>query len=243
VLAWAGRGGQPVLACALAALAAACGATMLPARAQAASAPPKHLQREAYIDVSHLERVDANPWLPDGTGGLLYNLMRSDILPRVAQRFPDLRRVGEGDLMVLVAPARPFTARELEQLDAFVTRGGMLILCATCEDLPCTRELLTRFQLRVLPVPLGAVTPDHNSSGLFFADAWAAQGEGRNPRVLCRAWEHPTIVLQRHGRGQVLFIADKAFLLNRNLETVNAHVPPNILFLKKVFATGFGREK
>ncbi|MEI7899256.1 MAG: hypothetical protein WCK89_03320 [bacterium] len=241
VLVGAGYAGRPILACSLAALVAAAG--LLPAKRQAAHASPKRLQREAYVDVSHLERLDSNPWHPDGLGGLLYNLMRSDILPRVTCRFPDLGRAGEGDLVILVAPARPFTGVEMGRLDAFVARGGMLVLCVTSEDIPATRALLNRFGFRVLPLPLGAVTPEHNSRGLFFTDAWAVQGEGGNSRALCDAWEHPAIVLQPRGRGRVLLIGDKGFLFNRNLESVNTYVLPNILFLKEVFAAGFGSEK
>jgi len=233
---------RPLLVvCALAASGAFALVSLRPAAAQRA---PSAIRRQpaAYIDESHLERFDPNPWQPGGIGGLVYNLMRNGTLPYMAARFPPAD-LAPGDVLFLLAPARPFSPADLRVLDAFVEQGGRLVITAGYDGLESTRRLLEHFQFRVEAVPLGPLGTNLNSRGINFSEAWAVRAEGPAAETLCTAWNYPVIARQRRGQGTVLLVGDKNFFCNRNLEDIRSYSVPNILFLRYLFTTCFMKEK
>jgi hypothetical protein len=188
----------------------------------------------AYIDTSHLERVNLDSWgEQDGLGGLTFNLIRNGYFPKVLRKF-DPERISISDLLIIIAPAKPFSVQEIECLGKFVRRGGRIILTVGWEEKAPSQELLQYFNCDIDNTPLGRVSPDQNIEGLTFNEAWPVIHNQENTEVLCQVWDYPVVVYKRHFKGGVLLIGDSSFLLNRNLEGFYYHFLSNIMFIKKV---------
>ena len=115
-----------VLAAALAvSVAAATGVSRHVARVMPGD--PIGAARVAYIDASHLESYNDEPWSNDGIDGLVMTLARNGFVPL---KLPELtaERLERAALLVSIAPARPFSAGEREAVREFVERGGVFVL-------------------------------------------------------------------------------------------------------------------
>jgi len=195
----------------------------------------------AYIDISHLERCHLDSWSPDAFGGLTYNLMRNDYMPFVLRHFSK-RQIQNSQLLVIIAPAKPFSGQEIEVLESFVRHGGYIIFTLGREERTGSQSLLRKFQMDIGNTPLGRIEPSQNSGGLFFYKAWPVICEQNEVEVLCKAWDYPVIVFKPYHQGGVLLVGDSAFLLNKNLEGLYNYHLPNIEFLKQVIDEKFEGE-
>lgn len=195
----------------------------------------------AYIDASHLERFDLDAWgEQNGFGGLAYNLQRNGYIPLVMRHY-NRKEVLNAKLLVIVAPAKPFTEDELASIDEFLNAGGNVILTVGWEDGDACRNLLQHFNLDLKNIPLGRITPDQNSKKISFHNAWPISHVGENVEIIARAWDYPVAVIKPHGKGRLLLVGDSAFLLNRNLEGLHNYLIDNILFLKDVLVNKLNR--
>jgi len=193
----------------------------------------------AIIDTSHLERINLDLWgEPDGFGGLIYNLIRSGYFPQVLRAF-DTQRLRDADLLIIIAPAKPFADREIEFIDEFVRQGRHLILTVGWEERDASQGLLEHFSLGIDNTPLGPVSPSQNDQGLSFYKAWPVIYDKESAESLCQAWDFASVVYKRHGKGGIFLVGDSSFLLNRNLEGLHNYSLPNIMFLRKVINTKF----
>ncbi|MGQ9574241.1 MAG: hypothetical protein ACUVUC_02900 [Thermoguttaceae bacterium] len=194
----------------------------------------------AYIDESHLNRFSWEGWRSDGIMPLAATLMRNDFLSLMLPEITPERLQG-ARLLVVIAPAKPYTRRQRQTIRQFVDQGGILILTVGHEKAGPSRALLEEFLLYVgghpedlkallgEPKPLGHVkTPyfrgtDYSAAVRFFAgwpiDAWhryslflSHYGYQYAPYPL------PTIVIRRHGEGIVALVGDSDFALAKNLE-------------------------
>ncbi len=195
----------------------------------------------AYIDASHVSPYSDANWAFDGINGLALTLMRSGYLTLT---LPELsrERLERAAVLVTIAPARRYTAKERRELVGFVERGGTLFCLVGAEEAAASDPLLAGFGLRVSPSPvptagrwrepepLGHVRaeytvarPDAPNAGrpvVQFHAAWPVSAPG-DAEVLVRAAGGPSVVVCRPiGRGRVVVIGDTAFALNRNLEYV-----------------------
>lgn len=185
----------------------------------------------AYIDDSHMERVDPAYYADTGTAGLAHNLMRNGFLPLLLKRF-DRASIRSSTLLVIIAPAKPFRKSETDAMQAFVRDGGTLIICTGWEESAGSVGLLRTFGVRISNVPLGSVAPAQSPEGTSFCEAWPVRGERAGAECLCKVWDYPVIIAESYGRGRVIVIGDSSFLLNRNLEGSDYFYQENILFLK-----------
>jgi len=189
----------------------------------------------SYIDVSHLERFNLDAWgEPNGFGGLCYNLVRNGYYPLVLRKF-DRLKILAAQVLVLIAPAKPFTDDQVGVLEEFVRSGGCLILTLGWEEKDACRSLLKQFDIDVENIPLGRIAPSQNLQGLSFNNAWPVTHGKNDTKVLCSVWNYPVAVLKRHAKGAILFVGDSSFLLNKNLEGLYNYSLSNIMFLKRVF--------
>jgi hypothetical protein len=190
----------------------------------------------AYIDTSHMERVD-NKYDGDNSFlGLSYNLMRNGYLPLEMREF-SAERLLAGKVFVAMAPTRPFSAAEVAAVERFMEQGGTFILCLGWEEAANLQPMLRGFGLAVEGVPLGPVAPEANDKNIHFYNAWPVRLErGREGRVVCalKAGPYPLIVEQARGSGRLILVGDSHFLGGVNLESYESFVEENIHFLRDV---------
>ncbi len=207
-----------------------------------AAADSSHLHGLAYLDASHLELYSTRDWVFDGTNGLALNLMRNGYLTLGLRDWTD-ERLQTADVLVSIAPGRRFSDRERDQIDRFVSDGGLLICTVGAEQAEASRELLARFRIRVPaspvptttksyePIPMGHVRSlylDANQYGVgdyrvgvTFHAAWPVESQGEPAEVLVAGLrERPIVVSRDHGNGTVVVVGDSSFAMNKNLEYI-----------------------
>lgn len=193
----------------------------------------------AYIDISHFERINLDSWgNPKGFGGLTYNLIRNGFYPQVLKTFDESKILG-AELLLIIAPAKPFHERELKLLQEFVRRGGSLILTVGWEEKTGCKRLLQYFGLDIGNIPLGRVSPSQNLQKITFYEAWPVIYDQENTEALCYVWDYPVVVYKHYFKGGILLVGDSSFLLNQNLEGLYNYSIANIMFLKKVISEKF----
>lgn len=189
------------------------------------------VKRAALIDVSHSERTSTRPLDEEGLDGLAAALARQGYHPVVSREISQDALRG-ADVLAIQAPAARFSKGELDAIDRFVSRGGLLLLAAGFEEYDGARGVFERFGLRVAGVPLGRLN-DGGSGGPQVWEAWPVEVEaGSGARTLVGAWDYPVIVSLRHGSGRVIAAGDSSFFTNRNLETVDGALEANVDFLR-----------
>jgi hypothetical protein len=205
----------------------------------ALSTPIRHV---AYIDSSHLESFSRRYWGYDGIDGLALNLMRNGYLPLTMPEV-SAERLSGADLVILIAPARSFSAKECRELEEFVRGGGVLISMIGAEDAAANHRLLDEFGVSVAvspvptcgdarePEPMGRFRTlyfDGNlygvgdyQTGVTFHNGWPVTIDGASGEVLVYGMRDEPIVVQRVvGQGSFVLIGDSDFALNKNLEYV-----------------------
>jgi len=192
----------------------------------------------AYVDASHLERFSAEIWDDNAVTGLHANLMRNGYLPVTFKEFSEAK-LRQAQLLVIIAPTRPFSAREIATINDFAAQGGVVVISVGWEERHASNALLKSFKVRLGDVPLG---PGHTAQAtigeerrLRFYEAWPVISEAEGAITLATAFDYPVIVLQPWGEGHVLVIGDSGFLLNKRLEGKEYYNEDNILFLREVF--------
>jgi hypothetical protein len=149
----------------------------------------------AYVDATHLSRAAGEGWRPDGLMGLHLNLSRAGYHTMNLDRW-SRRRLDGAALVISVAPTRPYSREELDDLERLVRRGGKLILTIGGQDTGPARSLLERFgfriaQQRVPPDPQRAHTrPAYEEAGaLGYFKLQALEGGEFGPTVMFyEAW-------------------------------------------------------
>ena len=185
--------------------------------------------RLAYIDGSHMEAYSRESWRPDGTGGLALTLMRNGYL---TLSLPELtaERLEGASLLVSIAPAREFSQSEIETVEAFVQKGGTLIMTVGYDEARGSASLLARFGFRIgdetsgEPAPLGHFKSPYLESEsrrvyVRFHAAWPVRCTDPNARVIAYGRDNqPVIMWRRVGTGKVVVVGDTCFAMNKNLE-------------------------
>ena len=200
--------------------------------------------RIAYVDSSHGNRFSRESWRDNGLAGLYLNLMRNDVQPLRMDTFSPERLAGARMLFV-ISPSRRYTEREADEVEAFIRRGGYVVVCAGADSDRAVDPILARFGLRVRNVPLGPFSvPFPSTSGkVRFHVGYAVEDRAGDASGVLAWYDQPgttAVMIERRPaagealqRGGLLLIGDGKFLLCKNLEPMKE--PPimeNVEFLR-----------
>ena len=115
-------------------------------------------------------------------------------------------------------------------------RGGTVILACGHLDTAGASPLMEQFGIEVGDTPLGRFfNLEAFGSRVSFMSAWGLAKLPPDARILCQSPDWPLMAAVPVGRGELVFIADSEFLLNRNVEGHKNHDPQNTTFLKNLF--------
>jgi len=191
--------------------------------------------RLAYIDAAHIGNYSAESWRDDGMMGLCLNLMRNRFLTLTMPEF-SAARLQKADLVVSVAPMRPYSEAEARALKHFVLGGGKLILAVGYPDREPAMPLLETFGFdfgyesllpqtaQTGPRPMGFFKSPYYNTGEYmvhvrFHSGWPILCREPDAQVVAYgAGNHPVILVRRYGKGKVMLVGDSGFPLNKNLE-------------------------
>jgi hypothetical protein len=187
----------------------------------------------AYVDASHFERYSKESWRDDGTMGLHLNLMRNGYLPFQLRDFSK-KKIADSDLLVLIAPTKPFSKGEVEMLKTYVQNGGHLLLTVGWEERSASLPIVEAFNFKLSDAHLGyfkVKVPNTNEMAMFW-EAWPVYSEDDKAEEICSNGVYPLINVRDYGKGKFVIIGDSNFLLNKNLEMEKQPYMDNINFLK-----------
>ncbi|MDI6807961.1 MAG: hypothetical protein QME66_03120 [Candidatus Eisenbacteria bacterium] len=186
----------------------------------------------ALIDIGHANRFDQLGWYDNSVGGLEYNIMRNGLLPFTVEKLSK-EKLGRAKLLVVVAPARKYSNGEIDAVEEFVRGGGRLLMAVGYEESEPSRELLSRFGIEILGIPLAHLETEVSGETIQFNEAWPVHCDGKCKSVVSK-WGYPVVVEKNAGRGRLVVIGDSGFLLGKNLEKYSEVNVNNIFFLKRL---------
>jgi hypothetical protein len=191
---------------------------------------------KAVVDFSHGERFDEFTWYHDCIGGLKLNLARNGYAPLLMRTF-DEPLVKDSEILVIIAPSKPFSSSEEEVVNDFMGRGGILILSTGYEEKDHSEPILDSLKVALKNVPLAHFETEALGDTIRFAEAWPLDVYATEATEVCRypGMEDPVMVFIPRGRGGALVIGDSQFLLNDNLEGLHDWHTGNIMFLREFF--------
>jgi hypothetical protein len=199
--------------------------------------PPKTINLpKAIMDFSHGERFDEFTWYHDCIGGLELNLARNGYAPLLMRTF-DESLVGDSELLVIIAPSKPFSRLEEKVIDDFMRDGGTLILSTGYEERDHSEPILDSLGVALKNIPLAHFETAAMGDTIRLAEAWPLNVSAPGAIEICYypGVTDPVMVFIPRGRGGALVIGDSQFLLNENLEGLHDWHPGNIMFLRKFF--------
>lgn len=192
---------------------------------------------KAVIEFSHGERFDQLTWYDDCIGGLEFNLMRNGYSTHLMNTFSHAL-VLDSEVLVVIAPSKRFSRREMDTIDEFMEVGGLLILSTGYEEKDRSEGLLGRLGVRIENVPLAHFEVPVFGESVRFAEAWPL--EISNPQAVGIArhpdYPKPVAAFIPRGEGGAVVIGDSQFFLNGNLEALEEWYVGNIMFLRKLLA-------
>lgn len=185
----------------------------------------------AYIDASHLNRF--SQYGDDGIWALSHNLMRNEYLPFVHRRFSP-EALKQSKLAFFISPVKDLASNQIEELSRFVHEGGTAVWSVGYEEKETSAAVLQHFGFELDNTPLGPVPIKETSAGIQFHKAWPIiVGNPETADTISTGWSYPVIVSRRIGKGTLVLISDSGFLLSENLESRQAYIEANVLFLRK----------
>jgi len=208
--------------------------------------------RMALVDACHFNDVSIDLWEGRALSGLNLNLARHGYLPLIWRDRSD-GSLERAQMLVVIAPRKPYTASEVAAIRQWIESGGELILSVGWEEKEVSGSLLRMADLDIDPVPLGPVPILRKiaDSELFrrlqmephFAKAWPiARIDPARDEVLYASDSYPIVARRRMGQGGFTLVADSRFLLNKTLEEEGAVWEGNIAFLRTLLRPrGAGR--
>lgn len=221
-----------------AALAGALLVAGLAARARAAVPMRPLAGKIALVDDSRLGLHSMEGWRPDGIMGVTLGLMREGYFTIGMAAF-DPAQVAEADVVVSVAPTRPYDEEESQAIQAFLHKGGTYLLAVGWEERAAAEPFLARYGMGIGGVPLGrdyAAVSDSDEKPHFW-EAWPVRGG----LPIATVSGYPVVAEQRVGAGRLVVIGDTHFLTSKNLEGEEGVVMPNVRFLRRLLAGKEGR--
>lgn len=191
----------------------------------------------AVLDVSHGGHHTLRAWKDKSVGGLQLNLARNGYFLMVRDRFPYRDLSGGVELLVLLAPTRPYSGEEIGAVERFLRDGGTAIVSVGYEELAPSRELLNRFGLDVADIPLGRIQipVEGDTVAVAVREGWPVRCDAcENAEVLLSKWDYPVAVRRAVGEGEIVLIGDTSFFHDANLETLDHYFAGNVAFLRRI---------
>ena len=191
---------------------------------------------KALVDFSHGERFDQLTWYDDCAGGLEFNLMRNGYSAHLMNRFSE-SLVRDSEVLVVIAPSRPFAQQEIKTIVGFMEAGGLLILTTGYEEKDRSEPILAQLGVSIENVPLAHFEVESLGQTVHFAEAWPLDISDTDAVAISRHPDYvkPVAAFIPRGRGGALVIGDSQFLLNANLESLDEWHDGNIMFLREIF--------
>jgi len=199
----------------------------------------------AYIDCSHNELINLEPYTDDSVDGLVLNLARNGYLPIIMRSFSS-KQLLDGEILVLIAPMKNFTPKEIERIEQFVSKGGLLIICSGFHEKWSITPLLKKFGLDIVNIPLGPIpyteeSPTYHQMEPRFVESYPIVYQNDNTnistfyQVNISGKYYNIIIFKEIGNGGLLLIGDARFLLNKNLESLFEYWPGNVKLFRDMF--------
>ncbi len=191
---------------------------------------------KAIVDFSHGERFDELTWYHDCVGGLELNLARNGYTPLLARTF-DEALIADSELLVMIAPSKPFSKRDEVIIGDFMESGGILILSTGYEEKDHSESILRSLGVTIQNMPLAHFETEALGQTVRFAEAWPLDVSASEAIEICHypGLANPVMVFIPRGSGGALVIGDSQFLLNSNLEGLDDWYLGNIMFLRELF--------
>jgi len=199
--------------------------------------------RFAFIDTMHANQFSLELWLPDSIGGLTTNLGRDGLLALMLRDSP-MDQIRKGKVLVCIAPAKPYSPREVRAVQEFMRAGGVVIVSAGYEQREGARPLLTLAGCDIDSVPLGPVPIYEKIQDQALVqqimqqphmmDAWPILAPRGLDKIYYRSGESDIIGFKQIGLGGMLVIADAKFFWDKTLEQETTGWPGNIKLLRQI---------
>ena len=196
-----------------------------------------------YIDASHVERFDLEPYRDNSLTGTILNLMRNNYLPLLLRDFSK-DKIENSEMLIFNAPTKTFSNDEVDFIEQYIYNGGLVILSTGYQDKDASMPLLREFQLDLYDIPLGPIpyveeNPEEFQKEPRFVDSWPISIRENNDTEIFYSINisDETYVLMtftKYGEGGLLLIGDSKFLTDKNIESLTDYWPGNIQFLKNV---------
>jgi hypothetical protein len=213
---------------------------------QGAARPEPLRGNIALVDLSHVGLHSLEAWRDDAISGVYLNFMREGYFAIGSKRF-DEEQLQASDVFVTIAPSKPYSDRELDLLESFMSNGGSVLLQVGWEEKAGSEALLERFGLQIPHRPQGRAADMIPGTSIMpnYWEAWPV--ESVDPRAqpietLATLRGDPIMVRKRVGRGQLIVIGDSKFMHCRNLETEDGAVVPNVQFFQWLVQNVLRRE-
>ena len=194
-----------------------------------------------YIDASHNERFNLEPFTDKSINGLILNLNRNGFLPIILREFLQ-GKIEKSKIFILNAPTQSLTTDEIDFINKYMSNGGIIILATGYPDKEASNNLLKKYSLDILNVPLGPFpyveeNPEEYENEPRFVDSWPIvfnENQGRSFYNFSWYIDYHLMVFVKQGKGGLLLISDSQYLLDKNVESIYDYWPGNIILLKNI---------
>jgi len=195
----------------------------------------------AFIDITHCNQFNMEPWTEDSVGGLIINLIRNDYKPILLRDFNDIL-INENNLLIMIAPVQSLTSKEIRLIESFTNNGGNVILSFGWKFRNQQKNLLNLIGLDIAPIPLGPypyfdTQYIRRGSETKFFDSWKIIHNEQCEIIYEATLDGDTYSIVAKvdiGAGSIVLISDDKFLLDKNLESEDDYWPGNVFFLKEL---------
>ena len=194
-----------------------------------------------YIDASHNERFNLEPFTEKSVNGFILNLNRNGYLPLISREFSK-EKIEKSKFLIIIAPTQSFNSDELEFLHQYMSSGGIIILSTGYTDKEAVSSILEKYDLDIINVPLGPFpyveeNPEEFENEPRFVDSWPIifnENIGQSYYNFTWINDYHLMVFVKQGKGGLLLISDSQFLLDKNIESIYDYWPGNIILLKHI---------
>jgi len=204
--------------------------------------PHAVLDHGLLFDFSHLPDVghfDAG-W--NAVGSLQQNAERSGLFPYKMFAW-DPAAVRNASVLALVAPRKPFSAAELEDVTRALIEGATVLVAASAPQAGIVNPLLSRFGLSVAPVSVGPIPPrgrQQETAPRFVDPSPIRVADGVETDALYSYGGEVFSVHIQVGGGHLIVIGDGRFFAEHNVEGLWGWWPGNIRFQHDLLETWCG---
>ncbi|MEA2061944.1 MAG: hypothetical protein U9P10_15895 [Thermodesulfobacteriota bacterium] len=188
----------------------------------------------AIIDTSHAGKFSSYSPEKNSLWGLENNLMRNQYIPLHMETFSE-KLLFQSFLLIVIAPTREYTDKEIQTLKNFIQGGGAVIWSVGWEDMNPSGQFLKTWDVEIDAVPLGPGKEISELGRVSFVEAWPAVFDSnKKTSVLATKFKYPVIVEICIKKGKLILIGDSSFLLSQNMETYKKYNMDNIIFFRNL---------